>query len=201
MSPNGGRQKFKRTRYLISTRFQLRYVSLILLFMLLTAVICSYVVYYTGMMLLAEKLANVYPQGRVVSIVNAVNLRILFSMALITPLVVIVGIYISHKIAGPIYRMEKFLTDMSSGNLTTRIVLRQGDELVGMADKMNELSNNLRSTIGNQKTNLQKVLSELDNIKKVVDSRSGDIASIDKHIDRLHHAIKGLENELDKYKV
>lgn len=201
MSPNGSRQKFKRTRYLVSTRFQLRYVSLILLFMLLTAVICSYVVYYTGMMLLAEKLANVYPQGRVVSIVNAVNLRILFSMALITPLVAIVGIYISHKIAGPIYRMEKFLTDMSSGNLTTQIVLRQGDELVGMADKMNELSNNLRSTIGNQKANLQKVLSELDNIKKVVDSRSGDIASIDKHIDRLHHAIKGLENELDKYKV
>lgn len=201
MNQNAGRSKFKRTRYLVSTRLQLRYVSLILLFMFLTAVICAYVVYYTGMVLLAEKLANVYPQGRVVSIINTVNLRILFSMALITPLVAIVGIYISHKIAGPIYRMEKFLTDMSSGNLTTRIVLRQGDELVGLADKMNELSSNLRSTIGNQKASLESILSELDNIKKVADSRSGDVASIDKRIDRLHHAIKGLANELDKYKV
>jgi hypothetical protein len=51
--------KFKRTKYLVSTKLQLRYVGIILLLMLVTALICSYIIYYTVMVLMGEKLSNV----------------------------------------------------------------------------------------------------------------------------------------------
>src|SRR3990167_1474662 len=101
--------KIKRKQYLVAKEFQMRYVGIILLLMFLTAALCSYVVYYTSMINLGEKLANVYPQGRLVNIVNIVNFRILLSILFITPLVAVIGIFLSHRIAGPIFRMEKFM--------------------------------------------------------------------------------------------
>ena len=96
---------YKRKKYLVAARFQLKYVGLILILVFLTGLLCSYVVYYTTMILLGDKLANVYPQGRLIAIINAVNTRILFSLILVSPLVVTIGIFASHKIAGPIYRI------------------------------------------------------------------------------------------------
>jgi len=200
MTPNI-KPKFKRKQIIVSAKFQLKYVGLILLLMFITAVVCSYVVYYTGMILLAEKLANVYPQGRLVAIINTVNMRIMLSVLFLTPFVAYIGIYLSHKIAGPIYRMEKFLGSMSKGDLTTSIVLRKGDELGTVADSINALNNSMKVTIGRQRSSLRRVLNELDDLKKMMDSRPADISQLDNNIDRLHNEIQDLAKELDWYKV
>jgi len=193
--------RFKRTKYLVSTKLQLRYVGVILLLMFVTAIICSYTIYYVVMIMMGEKLANVYPQGRLIAIINTVNLQILYSLLLITPVVVAVGIYLSHKIAGPIYRIEKFLGDMSIGNLSARITLRKGDELMSVADKINILNDSLRATLTSQKASMEKIIAELGDLEKMVDSRPSDISTLDNNIERLQREIKELENQLNKYKV
>ena len=107
--------RFRRKRYIVAARFQLKYIGLILMLVFLTGLLCSYVVYYTMMLGMGDKLANVYPQGRLISIVRDVNLRLFLSLIFVAPLVVTIGIFASHKIAGPIYRIEKFLDDMARG--------------------------------------------------------------------------------------
>lgn len=201
MTTQLAKPKFKRTKYLVSTKLQLRYVGIILLLMLVTALICSYIIYYTVMILMGEKLSNVYPQGRLIAIINTVNLRILFSLLLITPIVAVIGIYLSHKIAGPIYRIEKFLGDMAAGNFAARIVLRKGDELMSVADKINVLNDSLKTTIGSQKSSMERIVAELGDLKKMVDSKPGDVSSLAKNIERLQSEIKDLEAQLAKYKV
>ncbi len=193
--------KFKRTKYLISTKFQLKYVGLILLLMFATASICSYFVYYTVMVLMGEKLASVYPQGRLISIINTVNFRILVTLLLITPIVTIIGIYLSHKIAGPIYRIEKFLGDMAAGNFASRIILRKGDELVSIADKINLLNDSLKSTIGSEKSSMDRIIDELNKLRIMVDSKPADVATLDKNIEQLKTEIIDLEKQLSKYKI
>ena len=201
MTPDKKPQKFKRTQYLISTKFQLKYVSQILLLMFLTAVLCSFVVYYTGMIVLGEKLASVYPQGRLMAILTMVNIRVFFSVILVSPLVAIIAILLSHRIAGPIYRIESFLTSMASGNLAYRLTLRQGDEFMNIADKINLLIDSLKSTIGDQRANLEKVIGELEGLKKVVESRPSDVSVINSNINRLEKELAELEKKLDWYKV
>lgn len=193
--------RFKRKQYLVSARFQLKYVGLILLLMFITAVICSYVVYYSSMILLAEKLANVYPQGRLMAIIKTVNFRVMLSVVLMMPVVAYIGIFLSHKIAGPIYRMEKFLGSITGGDLASRIVLRKGDELGSIADKINLLSDSLRKTIGRQKASLEKVLAELDVMKRHVSSRPSEASKLDAGIDSLQKEIQSVKKELDFYKV
>lgn len=193
--------KFKRTKYLIATKLQLRYVGIILVLMFVTALICSYFVYYTVMVMMGEKLANVYPQGRLTAIINIVNFRMLLTFLLITPVVAAIGVFLSHKIAGPIYRIERFLGDMSVGSLSQRISLRKGDELVSIADKINVLVDSLKGTIGNQKASMIKIIAELGELKKLADTKPSDLSLLDKNIERLQGQIKELETQLEWYKI
>lgn len=196
-----GKPKFKRTQYFVAKKFQLKYVGLILLLMFATAIMCSYVVYYTSMVLLGEKLANVYPQGRLMEIIGSVNVRMLLTVLLMTPVVAIIGIYLSHKIAGPIVRMERFLDTIASGDFRSRIVLRQGDELTGLANAMNRLQDSLKKDIALDKDVLNKVIGELEKLKNLTRTCPNNVASISDNINRLESELRALIKEFDKYKM
>jgi len=193
--------RYKRKQYIVAAKFQLRYVGLILILVFLTGILCSYVVYYTSMLLLGDKLANVYPQGRLISIVNTVNMRILLSLILITPLVAVIGIYASHKIAGPIYRIEKYLGDMASGDLSTPLTLRKNDELVSLADGINRVADTVKSTVKQERESLAKTAVLLDSLKRIAQSGPRDAAALESAVDKFSDELHKIKTELDKYKV
>ena len=64
-------------------------------------------------------------------------------------------IYISHKIAGPLYRFEKSLEAWDGGDLRTRIHLRKYDEAQFLADKFNRTLGRLDEKIGRLKSSLE----------------------------------------------
>ena len=49
-----------------------------------------------------------------------------------------ISLVISRKIAGPIKRMERVLDEIAAGK-TQRLILRQGDALYGVAEKINNI--------------------------------------------------------------
>lgn len=201
MATQTAKPKIKRTQYLVAKKFQLKYVSQILVLMFLTAALCSYIVYYTSMMLLGEKLANVYPQGRLMAIVNTVNFRILASVILVSPLVALIGILLSHRIAGPIGRMENFLSGVAKGDLTGSLILREGDELIPLADGVNNLVGSLKSAVTLKKDQLNKISEETGKLKNIISSKPQDTASIKDSVNKLDNEIKLLGKQLDRYKL
>ena len=201
MADNIGRPRFKRTQFIVARKFQVKYAGVILLLMFLTAGFCSYAIYYTTMISFGEKLANVYPQGQLVSIVNSVNFRILASIIVISPLVGFLGIYLSHKIAGPIYRIEKFLSTMSTGDLTSRITLRKGDEMVSLADSVNRLTDSLTLSITTEKTHIENALKDVYTLRELVSSEQKDRTRVNRTLESLDNEIRVIGAELDRYKV
>lgn len=193
--------KYKRRQYIIAPAFQLKYVGLILALVFLTALACSYFVYYTVMLVLGDKLANVYPQGRLVSIVNMVNLRILLSMVFLIPLVFILGILASHKIAGPIYRIEKYLGSMTSGVLSEKLTLRKKDELVSLANGINLLADSVKTSIREEREHLEKSAALIDALKKIAHSKSIDHGTLENTIDKLSDEVNKANSVLGKYKI
>jgi signal transduction histidine kinase len=145
------------------------------------------------MIVFGEKLANVYPQGRLISIVNLVNFRILISVLLVTPLVFVIGVFLSHKIAGPVYRINKFLKDVTAGNLATPLVLRHGDELTDLADTINHMTDSLKTTINEQRVVIKRITNEIDSLRKT--------ASCGDAVIRLEKEIKNIKATLEKYKI
>lgn len=201
MATETDRPKIKRKQYIVSKQFQLKYVGLILALMFLTAALCSYVMYYSAMLSMGQKLANVYPQGRLIAIVKMVNFRMLLSVILISPLVAVIGIFLSHKIAGPIYRIEKVLAGMAAGDLSNRIVLRKGDEMLSLADSINKLTESLKFDAVSQKERLARVLNEVDALKKAVSAGPKAAANVSDVLNMLEDDIAAFRQALDKYKM
>lgn len=52
--------------------------------------------------------------------------------------IVLLTIFFSHKVAGPVYRFEKVCHNMIKGIYTDKIRLRQGDEMQNLAKLFNE---------------------------------------------------------------
>ncbi len=131
------RRPLRRRSYLVEKKFQLRFAGMIILFMFAVALFSSLTMYYYIWTLLGEKLANVYPQGRLVGILKSANLILFTRLGLITPLVFVIAIVLSHRIAGPIYRIKKTLDEISKGDYAKRLHLRKTDELKDVADSIN----------------------------------------------------------------
>jgi len=72
-------------------------------------------------------------------------------------LLVIASIFLTHRIAGPFFRLEKALDNMSSGNLNDVIYLRKNDEGKDLADKINTFNEFLSSKIRNIRQHSQAI--------------------------------------------
>jgi len=130
---------YRRRRYLIAKKFQLRFAGMIVFFMVIVAFFSSITMYYYLWVALGEKLANVYPQGRLIGILRTANLALFVRLLLIAPLVFVFAIVLSHRIAGPIYRIRTTLDEILKGDYSKRLFLRKTDELKDIADRINSL--------------------------------------------------------------
>ncbi|MFH1867440.1 MAG: HAMP domain-containing protein [Candidatus Omnitrophota bacterium] len=135
----------KRRRYFIKRAFQIKYTALILFFIFLTAIISCAITYLAIFPYLSEKLANVYPQGRLLTVINQANVKAIGYIAWLLPIAAWFGIILSHSFAGPWHRLENILDEMASGILSPEVKLRKGDELQSLATAINEVTKNLRS--------------------------------------------------------
>ena len=136
---------YKRTRLFILKRFQIRYISLIFIFMFATAILTGYTVYVTTWIMFGEKLAAVYPQGLLMDIVRKVNAALFLRLVFLSPLVILIGLVLSHRIAGPIFSIKRFLKKVANGTYDETLKLRKNDELQDVAESLNRLVAKLSS--------------------------------------------------------
>ncbi len=174
-------QKIKRKKYLIAAQFQLKYIAYILLFLYIGAAIAGYTVYYTTWTTLGEKLANVYPTSRLVYIFRSANMTLLFRILLITPLFILIGLVLSHRIAGPVYRIGRYVDSLMEGDYSSDLVLRKRDEFKILALKMTELCHNMRDRDRNKQKITHEIINKLDkeNVRaEVIEAIRSDLSSL-----------------------
>lgn len=71
-------------------------------------------------------------------ILNDTNRALLWKFALLLLFTGWGTVFMSHKIAGPLYRFSKALDDVEKGNYRARVFLRKGDEGHPVAQEFNE---------------------------------------------------------------
>lgn len=84
-------------------------------------------------------------------------------------LLVLTAIIGTHRIAGPLYRLERSLTSMSEGDLSDTIYLREKDEGKELAQKINDFNTLLSSKLSKIDRNAEAInnlLSQFENLDK-----------------------------------
>jgi hypothetical protein len=85
-----------------------------------------------------------------------------------TALVFIICIFFSHKIAGPMYKLQKFLRAKRNGDDSGRLFFRKGDYFQEVADDFNEAFEEIEDQYHQDLTYLSEVNSYISNLGMVV---------------------------------
>jgi len=119
-------------------------------------------------------------------------------------LVVVLSMFLTHRFAGPIFRFEKSIEEMTKGNLNFRIYLRAKDEGKELAEKINILIDMLSSDLKEMRRLSEEVnnkLTDADNSLK--ENKEGKETSLDIEIAgdlnrRLHEILRNYTVKDDK---
>ncbi len=135
------RTKFLRTKYLTGTRIQLHYLLLLMVSIIIPLVFSVACLYYLIFKIMAEQLGipeyialNLFP------VIHKINMILLIGVPPLFVILILWGIVLSHRFAGPIERLEKELKRIShSKDYKSRIHIRKGDDIKPVADAINGL--------------------------------------------------------------
>jgi len=139
-APSGG---FKRKTILIKKGLQYRYMALILFSVLLGFLIVGLEITWNLSRIIAAKPAYL---GIVEELWQGMPIFALKTVMYLV-IVLIVSSVISHKMAGPIFKFEKSAGVLAGGDLTHRVYLRKGDQLLELQDEFNKMAASLQEKV------------------------------------------------------
>lgn len=137
-------QFFKRTQIIVAKDFQYRFARFVMLFVFGTALVTATTVFFTTFSMLGDKLAQVYPQGRLLVIFRNVYAAFGINLVILAPLVFYMSILFSHRIVGPLPKIYEALRRVGQGDLNQKVVLRKNDELRDLAQAVNDMIEGLK---------------------------------------------------------
>lgn len=79
---------------------------------------------------------------------------------------VIVTLFVSHKIAGPLYRFKKVMQELEEGDFSSDFHIRHLDQLQDLAEAFNNTINKIRGKIHVLKDGLRGLKAGLDDISE-----------------------------------
>ncbi|MBU3911221.1 MAG: methyl-accepting chemotaxis protein [Candidatus Omnitrophica bacterium] len=119
----------KRKRFIVNKKLQL---GIFLKWIIVPVMALSAVIYYF--------------RGNAYVLVVAIIALLLFSWRILV---------LSHRLAGPMYRLEKDLEDIAKGNFSIRIKFRKKDELKSIADGINRILDEMEKKVTNRQGELK----------------------------------------------
>ena len=139
----------KRRNYYIDKKFQSKFMFKFFLIILVGGILSVALTMWTSQ----GTLTSTYDGSKLViektslAIMPSVIITNIITTAIISCVAIVVMLFVSHKIAGPMFRFESDLKMISKGDLQTKIRLRDGDQFVGMLDNLNGMVESLNGKV------------------------------------------------------
>ena len=192
-------KKNRRRRFIIEGNFQTRFILRFVLVIVSATLLSSgallgvfFFKYQYGGADLSNLINMVTPEGTtdVASLFQIMLIPILVANLLVLCIVIPYSLIYSHKIAGPIYRLEQSLEMLLRGEMDFIIVLRRKDEFKYLANKMNALIDFMRRNIGEIRLSYRLIQDRTSKIENIIRKSPVDIKVLTKEILELDRFFK-----------
>jgi nitrogen fixation/metabolism regulation signal transduction histidine kinase len=114
---------------------------------------------------------------------------------------IILTIFISHKIAGPLYRFERSAEEIGKGNLTLVTQLRESDQAKDLANAFSRMTKDLRKKLLEIDTRTKELNQIVDELNTVVQGKSPNIKEIQDKFKNLKQMSNSLLQSLQFFKL
>lgn len=150
---------YKRRRFFIKKEYQTYFILKFVLLVLAGGVLSTLLLLFLSHGTLTSTFHNsrLLVQKTALAILPSVILTNLVVLIIVGLATVFVVLYISHKIAGPLFRFEKDLNCIAEGDLRLRIRLREKDQFKDLAESLNRMTRGLNSKLVETEADLQRL--------------------------------------------
>lgn len=181
------KQSYARRHYFINRKFQLEFSIRFLLIIIVTAIAVLLLFFYNS--------RGTLTAGYTGSEVKLLQTGAYFLPSLLLSTVgiiifasltgVVAMILISHRLAGPLFRFQKSLDQLNSGDLTLRFNLRDKDQFKELADRINLFATTMDDKIDRVKTrasDLGRLIADLQSVSAAHPALAADAAPLVKEM-------------------
>ncbi len=151
----------RRKQYFIKKEFQFRFI-LKFCGVLLAGIVIStvlLVILSRGTLTSSFENSQLTVQNTATAILPSILLCNLVTLGLITLVTIVLTLLVSHKLAGPMYRFQKEIETIGTGNLTQKIQLRNKDQLESLAHSLDSMRQALREKVLTSQRDVLKILT------------------------------------------
>lgn len=140
---------YKRSKFLINKKFQLKFSFFVCSWIFALSMVYPIIIYnifeyflkifsqpHQQVTLTPEKIHEI--EGQVLVLLGILQLLFLV-------ITFMLSMFLSHRIAGPLFKLRRSLEEIGRGNYGLRITFRKNDHFMELQDTFNEMSQQLSS--------------------------------------------------------
>ncbi|HEX9898610.1 MAG TPA: hypothetical protein VGC81_05270 [Candidatus Methylomirabilis sp.] len=130
--------RFRRRKIILQPAYQLRVAVTILLFVVAYSLLLGFLIFYP---LFEQFNAMASPEEQIWIAREVIDLHRRFwpSVAVVGILVAFQSIFVTHRLVGPAFHIQRILGEFAAGRYATRVVLRRRDRLKELEAAVNAL--------------------------------------------------------------
>ena len=195
---------YKRTIFLINPKFQLKFSLLISTVVFISSLIYPFIIYNlmtsysndisSNLVKICEKETEEIPRvSKAVSNQREkIIILLIFGQFIFTGIIFIISIFFSHKIAGPIYKTQKYLRKVSDNKGLGKLSFREEDYFKDLAEDYNKTFSAIQNNYNRDVVYLNEIHSLLKKISKEFPNNKKS------EIEKINHKIAEIQTRFKK---
>jgi len=195
------KEYFIRKKIFVQKSLQLKYLALVLFTILGLTSVFVLTLYFTHWSLLTSNQSNPQLYAAAEKAFQKIDNLLMIEIPIVVLIATLASIIVSHKIAGPVFRLQKIADEVARGDLTHNVRLRGDDELKNLSSAFNTVIGNINLLVTKDK----RLLLELSQLSDTLYTNLKDKKISQEEalvlIRRLNDLIGDLKNLIMHYKV
>lgn len=197
------KKAFRRRNYFIKKKFQIDFSIKFLIVIVIEAILAIGLFTYLSKGTLTTGYLG--SELKMASTRDFFLPALLFSNLIIVGVTALVGIvvlvFLSHKLAGPLYRFENALNNIKKGDLTQKFKLREKDQFAELQNSINELASAMDMNVGAMKSGIGKIAKLVSEAQTVYDSNPSAKEEMSRLLTEVSKKLQELKNTADYFKT
>jgi methyl-accepting chemotaxis protein len=177
----------RRKKYYLNNKLQIKYAALSIAMLILYTLLLLIALFGPPILMFNSPDAPLAVRAEAANSVLLINSYLWPGIGVIILLFGAFSIFITHKMAGPIYAIEKVIGRITEGDLSARVRLRKKDDLHELGQAMNRLFDKQETTLsvlnerfhrlssllrekspGHALQSVEKITAEVETIEKIL---------------------------------
>src|SRR5271169_32778 len=138
-------RKTVRINYLIHKGLQLKYAVMVIALLLIYTIILMSAIFGPAFHILSSRQISLADRADTAEAILLLNSSMWPWISLVVLIFGGISIFITHRLAGPIFAIKRMLKTLGQGDLTARIRLRKRAELQDLGEAVNDMADQYES--------------------------------------------------------